>query len=93
MYLESYTDDENAVSSPIMPVALVLLAAYAVAGAFMSVTEMAVDTVLLSYCIDCDENGGQAVNAPPLLNDAVRVHSMSLCDVIVLSHPKNCLLF
>jgi len=54
-----------------MPVALVLLAAYAVAGAFMSVTEMAVDTVLLSYCIDCDENGGQAVNAPPLLNDAL----------------------
>lgn len=41
------------------------------AGAFMSVTEMAVDTVLLSYCIDCDENNGRAVNAPPALAEVL----------------------
>ena len=30
-----------------------------------------VDTVLLSYCIDCDENDGRAPNAPPELNDTL----------------------
>ena len=73
LYLDSatYKEGENAVSSPIMIVLLVFLSAYSIGGAFMSVTEMAVDTVLLSYCIDCDENNGRAVNAPPALSDTL----------------------
>jgi len=27
--------------------------------------------VLLSYCIDCDENNGRAVNAPPALAEVL----------------------
>jgi len=73
LYLDTdtYAMGERAVSSPVLIVLLVFLASYAVASMFMSVTEMAVDTVLLSYCIDCDENNGRAPNAPPELNDTL----------------------
>lgn len=73
LYLDqdSYTFGEKAISSPLFVLLMVLVSSYSVAGAFMSVTEMAVDTVLLSYCIDCDENNGRAVNAPPALADVL----------------------
>jgi choline transporter-like protein 2/4/5 len=73
LYLDTdtYSIGDRAVSSPVLIVLLVFIASYAVASTFMSVTEMAVDTVLLSYCIDCDENDGRAPNAPPELNDTL----------------------
>jgi len=73
LYLDqdTYSFGEKSISSPLLVVLMAFISSYAVAGAFMSVTEMAVDTVLLSYCIDCDENNGRAVNAPPALAEVL----------------------
>lgn len=38
---------------------------------FFSVYEMAIDTVLLSFCEDCERNNGHPRCAPPLLLEAV----------------------
>jgi len=41
--------------------------AYTTASLFFAVGEMALDTVLLSYCIDAEENKGTALFAPAAL--------------------------
>ena len=70
-------DNDNAehsdshTSSPLIPVILVILIAYQIASLFMGVVELAIDTILLSYCLDCEENGGHAASAPPLLHDYI----------------------
>lgn len=38
---------------------------------FFAVYEMAIDTVLLSFCEDCEANGGEPRCAPPLLLEAI----------------------
>jgi hypothetical protein len=38
---------------------------------FFSVYEMAIDTVLLSFCEDAESNGGHPRYAPPLLLEAI----------------------
>lgn len=38
---------------------------------FFSVYEMAIDTVLLSFCEDCESNNGHPRCAPPLLLEAI----------------------
>lgn len=38
---------------------------------FFSVYEMAIDTILLSFCEDCESNNGHPKFAPPLLMDAI----------------------
>lgn len=38
---------------------------------FFSVYEMAIDTVLLSFCEDCESNNGHPKCAPPLLLEAL----------------------
>ena len=32
---------------------------------------MAIDTIMLSYCIDCDQNGGVPKMAPPMMQAAL----------------------
>ena len=63
-------DDENELSSPLFPVVFVLIVAYAIASVFFAVVEIAVDTIFLSFCIDCKLHGDPK-NAPPLLHDLV----------------------
>uniref|UniRef100_A0A7S0RW54 Choline transporter-like protein n=1 Tax=Chlamydomonas leiostraca TaxID=1034604 RepID=A0A7S0RW54_9CHLO len=57
--------------SPILPVAVSIITAFVVAEIFFSVYEMAIDTVLLSFCEDCESNNGEPRFAPPLLMEAV----------------------
>lgn len=58
-------------SSPVFPVALSIIIGFIVAEIFFSVYEMAIDTVLLAFCEDCDMHGGDPKWAPPLLMEAV----------------------
>ena len=57
--------DALELSSPFLPVIVTGILAAAVAELFFAVAEMAIDTIMLSYCIDCDQNGGVAKKAPP----------------------------
>ena len=50
--------DALELSSPFLPVIVTGILAAAVAELFFAVAEMAIDTIMLSYCIDCDQNGG-----------------------------------
>lgn len=71
--LDQYTDPTSAtyLTSPILPVIVVIFIAYCEADVFLSVYEMAVDTILLSFCEDCGANGGDPKYAPPLLEKAL----------------------
>ena len=44
---------------------------FVIAGLFMSVVEMAIDTTLLSFCKDCKLHGGKPRYAPPLLESVL----------------------
>lgn len=70
--MEQYTDPASAtyITSPILPVIVVAFIAYCEADVFLSVYEMAVDTILLSFCEDCGKSGGPHY-APPLLMGAL----------------------
>lgn len=57
--------------SPILPVAISIITAFAVASVFFAVYEMAIDTILLSFCEDCEVNNGEPRFAPPLLMEVV----------------------
>ena len=76
---EQYTDPTSAtyLTSPLLPVIVVIFIAYCEADVFLSVYEMAVDTVLLSFCEDCGANGGNPRYAPPLLMSALGKSSNS----------------
>lgn len=69
IYIDYYRIE---LSAPLFIVLLTLIISFSIASAFMAVTEMCIDTILLSYCIDCDENGGSATNAPPMLSDSIK---------------------
>ncbi|CAD7702902.1 unnamed protein product, partial [Ostreobium quekettii] len=73
--LDLYTNEEKHpdtfLSSPIFPVLVSLLVGYVVADLFFGVYEMTVDTILLSFCEDCESNGGNPKFAPPLLLEAI----------------------
>eukprot|EP00879_Flechtneria_rotunda_P031872 GHRR01034925.1.p1 GENE.GHRR01034925.1~~GHRR01034925.1.p1 ORF type:complete len:121 (+),score=29.84 GHRR01034925.1:167-529(+) len=73
--LEYYNNPEKYpatyLSSGILPIAVAVLTGYIVAQIFFSVYEMAIDTVLLSFCEDCESNSGQPQYAPPLLLEAI----------------------
>ena len=64
-------EDTSELSSPLFPVIFVLIIAYAIASVFFAVVEIAVDTIFLSFCIDCKIHNGDPINAPPLLHDLV----------------------
>jgi len=58
---------DSYLSSPLVPIIGTCLCAWIIAGVFFQVYEMAVDTVLLCFCEDCDTNGGEPKFAPPKL--------------------------
>lgn len=61
---------ETYLSSPLAPVIACAFVGYIQADLFLSVYEMAVDTILLSFCEDCGQTGGPHY-APPLLLSAL----------------------
>jgi len=65
----SYGDEK--VSSPLFIVIVVCLFAFLIASVFMSIVELGIDTILLCYCKDTDDNGGTPLNAPPALVKAL----------------------
>eukprot|EP00227_Mantoniella_beaufortii_P011672 CAMPEP_0197577324 /NCGR_PEP_ID=MMETSP1326-20131121/1998_1 /TAXON_ID=1155430 /ORGANISM="Genus nov. species nov., Strain RCC2288" /LENGTH=699 /DNA_ID=CAMNT_0043140379 /DNA_START=89 /DNA_END=2188 /DNA_ORIENTATION=+ len=69
---DMYTDPTSSsyLTSPLLPVIVVIFIAYCEADVFLSVYEMAVDTILLSFCEDCGASGGPHY-APPLLMSAL----------------------
>ena len=70
--MSMYTDPDSAnyLTSPILPVIVTVFIAYQEADIFMGVYEMAVDTIMLSFCEDCNTSGGPHY-APPLLMSAL----------------------
>ncbi len=53
---------EQELSSTWLPVIVVLFFAYATASGFMMIFDLSVDSVLVCYVTDVDENGGKAVH-------------------------------
>eukprot|EP00741_Cyanophora_paradoxa_P009626 tig00001542_g9324.t1 len=47
------------VSSPLLPIILVALGAYIISSAFLSIYDMAMDTILFCFCMDQSENNGR----------------------------------
>lgn len=72
--IEYYTNPQKHpstyLSSPVAPILLTVVVAYICATVFFQVYEMAVDTVLLCFCDDCDMNGDPKF-APPVLMEAM----------------------
>jgi len=73
LYLDddAYTTGENKISSPLLIVVFCVIFGFVIAGLFMSVVEMAIDTTLLSFCKDCKLHGGKPRYAPPLLESVL----------------------
>ena len=57
-------------SSPVAPIIFTVVISYMCASVFFQVYEMAVDTILLCFCDDCDMHG-EPKFAPPLLMEAI----------------------
>ena len=70
--MDMYTDPDSAnyITSPLLPVIVTVFIAYQEADIFMGVYEMAVDTIMLSFCEDCNTSGGPHY-APALLMSAL----------------------
>lgn len=62
-----YKSAHNKISSPLFPVLVCWVLGYVVATLFFAVVEMAIDTIILSFCQDAEEHQGTAQYAPPLL--------------------------
>jgi len=66
---EKYPD--TYLASAVLPIALAVGVGFVVAQIFFAVYEMAVDTILLSFCEDCELHGGEPQFAPPILMDVM----------------------
>lgn len=71
------------ISFYVLPVLLIGVIAYAIAASFMSVYDMAVDTMLLCFCEDSDRNDGSA-ERPYYMSDSLKAymdthHKMCRC--------------
>jgi len=69
--LDSDKSGDNGVQSPLYPSIIIFIISYAIASAFMAVYEMAIDTILLCFCEDCERNDG-SVNNPFYMSDSLR---------------------
>ena len=71
--LPQYTDpsQDTYLLSPLLPSLLCAAVASIVGSLFFNVFDMAIDTIFLSFCEDCEENGGKAQHAPALLIEAI----------------------
>lgn len=70
-YRDKNAYPETTLSSPIFPVALSILIGFFCAEIFFAVYDIAIDTILLAFCEDCDKHDGNPKWAPPLLMDAM----------------------
>ncbi|KAK4484895.1 hypothetical protein RD792_007496 [Penstemon davidsonii] len=70
-----YKSSHNKISSPLFPVLACWGFGYVVATLFFGVVEMSIDTIILSFCQDSDENQGTAQYAPPLLIETLNVEN------------------
>ena len=68
---DTFNYGDEKVSSPLFIVIVVCLFAFLIASVFMSIVELGIDTILLCYCKDTDDNGGTPLNAPPALVKAL----------------------
>ncbi|KAJ8642821.1 hypothetical protein MRB53_004569 [Persea americana] len=66
-----YKSAHNKISSPLFPVLACWGLGYVVATLFFAVVEMAIDTIILSFCQDAEEHQGTAQYAPPLLMETL----------------------
>lgn len=73
-----YKSGHNKVSSPLFPVLFCWLIGYVVASLFFAVVEMTIDTIILSFCEDIEENNGTPLYAPPLLMETLNRHNTGL---------------
>lgn len=71
LYSDPVNNPDTFLSSPVAPIVLTVIVAYVCASVFFQVYEMAVDTILLCFCEDCDVNGEEPKFAPPLLMEAI----------------------
>lgn len=71
--IKFYADpmSESYLSTPLVPIGVAIIMAYGIASLFFSVYELAVDTIMLSFCDDCDRHGGNPRFAPPQLQEAI----------------------
>ncbi|KAJ3445544.1 ctl-like protein [Anaeramoeba flamelloides] len=56
----------------LIPSALAAILAYFVSSAFMAVFEMAIDTILLSFCEDCERHDGSSVEKEPFASEELQ---------------------
>lgn len=69
-----YKSSHHKISSPLFPVLFCWGLGYVVASLFFAVLEMAIDTIILSFCQDVEEHNGTPQYAPPLLMETLRKH-------------------
>lgn len=69
-----YKSAHNKISSPLFPVLVSWGLGYVVATLFFAVVELAIDTIILSFCQDAEEHEGNAQYAPPLLMETLDGH-------------------
>ncbi|KAL5994493.1 Choline transporter protein 1 [Asimina triloba] len=66
-----YKSAHNKISSPLFPVLVCWGLGYIVATLFFGVVEIAIETIILSFCQDAEEHQGTAQYAPPLLMETL----------------------
>lgn len=69
-----YKSSHHKISSPLFPVLFCWGLGYVVASLFFAVVEMAIDTIVLSFCQDVEEHQGNPQYAPPLLMETLKKH-------------------
>lgn len=69
-----YKSSHHKISSPLFPVLFCWGLGYVVASLFFAVVEMAIDTIILSFCQDVEEHQGTPQYAPPLLMETLKKH-------------------
>lgn len=67
----SFLHGDMKVSSPLLPVVSSMIVAYLLSSKFFAVIETSIDTMFLSFCLDCEMHGGKALLAPPSLQAMV----------------------
>jgi hypothetical protein len=72
VYLDK-TYPDGKLSSPIIPVIVVFLAAFAIASVAFGVVEQAINATVMAFLDDEAKHGGNAAWAPPELKEATDV--------------------
>jgi choline transporter-like protein 2/4/5 len=70
-YSDPVNHPDTHLTSPVLPILCSCVVAYVVASIFMMVFDVGVDTTLLCFCEDCENNNGNPEYAPELLLEAI----------------------